>query len=128
MRPRSARGARLVLTVNNELYLEAARLHGRRLFSHRAQAHRTQYSCPVIILTTLSMSTAILTEAALKFPGAGHAAARSLLGQDAERWARLYGNCAWVTVFPGIAIVIAVLGFNLLGDGLRDALDPRLKE
>ena len=48
------------------------------------------------------------------------------LGKNAQRGADLYGNLSWLAIFPGCAIALAVLGFNLLGDGLRDILDPRL--
>lgn len=127
--PTYARVARSsVLTVNNELYLEAARLTGGGHF-HIIRKHIfPNILAPLVILTTLSMSTAILTEAALSFLGLGTQPPDPSWGKMLSEGRRFMEIAWWTTVFPGIAIVIAVLGFNLLGDGLRDALDPRLKE
>jgi peptide/nickel transport system permease protein len=123
---RVARGS--VLTVKNELYLEAARLTGGGHF-HIIRKHiAPNILAPLVVLTTLSMSTAILTEAALSFLGLGTQPPDPAWGKMLSDGRRFMEIAPWVTVFPGIAIVIAVLGFNLLGDGLRDALDPRLKE
>jgi len=80
---------------------------------------------PVIIMSTLMMADSILIEATLSFLGAQPPIPSwgSILAAG-----RTYMRLApWVTIFPGIAIMLTVLGFNLLGDGLRDALDPRLK-
>ncbi len=117
-----------VLTVQNELYLEAARLTGGGHF-HVIRKHiAPNILAPLVILVTLSMSTAILTEAALSFLGLGTQPPTPSWGKMLSEGRRFMEIAWWTTVFPGIAIVIAVLGFNLLGDGLRDALDPRLKE
>lgn len=127
--PTYARVARSsVLTVNNELYLEAARLTGGGHL-HIIRKHiLPNILAPLVILTTLSMSTAILTEAALSFLGLGTQPPDPSWGKMLSEGRRFMEIAWWTTVFPGVAIVIAVLGFNLLGDGLRDALDPRLKE
>ena len=82
---------------------------------------------PIIVMATLMLADAILIEATLSFLGMGAQPPTpswgSVLSSD-----RSYIRLApWVMIFPGIAIMLTVLGFNLLGDGLRDALDPRLK-
>ncbi len=127
--PTYARVARSsVLQVNNELYLEAARLTGGGHF-HIIRKHvGPNILAPLVVLTTLSMSTAILTEAALSFLGLGTQPPYPSWGKMLSEGRTYMELAPWVTIFPGLAIVIAVLGFNLLGDGLRDALDPRLKE
>lgn len=123
---RVARGS--VLTVKNELYLEAALLTGGGHW-HIIRKHiLPNILAPLVVLTTLSMSTAILTEAALSFLGLGTQPPDPSWGKMLSDGRVFMEIAPWVTVFPGVAIVIAVLGFNLLGDGLRDALDPRLKE
>lgn len=123
---RVARGS--VLTVKNELYLEAARLTGGG-HTHIVSKHvLPNILAPLVVLVTLTMSTAILTEAALSFLGLGTQPPDPSWGKMLSEGRRFMEIAWWTTVFPGIAIVIAVLGFNLLGDGLRDALDPRLRE
>ena len=82
---------------------------------------------PLIVQTTLSLAFAILAEAALSFIGLG-------VEPDTPSWGIMLNEgkdwmeaAWWIAVFPGLAITSAVLGFNVLGDGLRDALDPRLR-
>jgi ABC-type dipeptide/oligopeptide/nickel transport system permease subunit len=83
---------------------------------------------PVIVTATLGTASAILIEAGLSFLGFGDPLAVSW--GTAIQWG-IQGNtlrfAPWVATIPGIAIFVAVLGFNLMGDALRDALDPRLK-
>jgi len=123
---RVARGS--VLSVKAELYIEAAHLVGGR-GSHIIRRHiLPNITAPLIVLTTLSMSTAILTEAALSFLGLGTQPPEPSWGIMLSNGRRFMEIAPGLAIFPGLAIVIAVLGFNFLGDGLRDALDPRLKE
>jgi peptide/nickel transport system permease protein len=83
---------------------------------------------PVIVLTTVYLSTAILTEATLSFLGLGTQPPEPSWGSMLNA-ARSYMELApWLAIFPGLAIMLVVLGFNFLGDGLRDILDPRLRE
>lgn len=116
-----------VLSVKAEAFVEAARALGvsdlRNLFRHVLP----NCLAPVIVQATLGVASAILEAAGLSFLGLG-------AQPPAPEWgAMLAGGRAWiltapwVVTFPGIAILLAVLGFNLLGDGLRDALDPRLR-
>jgi peptide/nickel transport system permease protein/dipeptide transport system permease protein len=83
---------------------------------------------PLIVQTTLSMASAILDAAALSFLGLGAQPPTPEWGGMIARSRGLILRASWVMTFPGIAILLAVLGFNLLGDGLRDALDPRLRD
>lgn len=83
---------------------------------------------PLIVLTTLSFASAILDAAALSFLGLGAQPPTPEWGAMIARSRSLILRASWVMTFPGIAILFAVLGFNLFGDGLRDALDPRLRD
>jgi peptide/nickel transport system permease protein/dipeptide transport system permease protein len=83
---------------------------------------------PLIVQTTLSMASAILDAAALSFLGLGAQPPTPEWGAMIANSRGLILRAPWVMTFPGIAILMAVLGFNLLGDGLRDALDPRLRD
>lgn len=123
---RIARGS--VLQVKANAFIEAARAlgvgHGRIMFRHVLP----NIGAPLIVQTTLSLAFAILAEAALSFLGFGvepDAASWGVMLDQGKDWMEL---AWWVAVFPGIAITLAVFGFNVLGDGLRDALDPRMAE
>ncbi len=83
---------------------------------------------PLIVQTTLSFASAILDAAALSFLGLGAQPPTPEWGAMIARSRSLILRASWVMTFPGIAILMAVLGFNLLGDGIRDALDPRLRD
>ena len=83
---------------------------------------------PLIVQTTLSMASAILDAAALSFLGLGAQPPTPEWGAMIARSRSRILRASWVMTFPGLAILLAVLGFNLLGDGLRDALDPRLRD
>jgi peptide/nickel transport system permease protein len=82
---------------------------------------------PIIVLSTLGMAGAILTGAALSFLGLGVQPPTPEWGvmlSDGRNYLRI---AWWITTFPGMAIMLTVLAINMLGDGLRDALDPRLR-
>ncbi len=83
---------------------------------------------PLIVQTTLSFASAILDAAALSFLGLGAQPPTPEWGAMIARSRSLILRASWVMTLPGIAILLAVLGFNLFGDGLRDALDPRLRD
>jgi peptide/nickel transport system permease protein len=121
---RIARGA--VLEVNARDHVEAARSMGaghlQILFRHILP----NIAPPLIVQTTLSFAFAVLAEAALSFLGLGvepDAPSWGIMLKEGKDWML---QAWWVAVFPGLAITLAVLNFNLLGDALRDALDPRL--
>ena len=82
---------------------------------------------PLIVQATLSFSTAILDAAALGFLGLGAQAPTPEWGTMLADSLKFLQRAPWVVTFPGLAILITVLAFNLMGDGLRDALDPKLK-
>jgi peptide/nickel transport system permease protein len=84
-------------------------------------------AAPLVVQTSLSLSLAILAEAALSFLGLGTQPPDPSWGTMVNTGQRLIELSPWPVVFPGLAIILAVLGFNLLGDGLRDAFDPRLR-
>jgi ABC-type dipeptide/oligopeptide/nickel transport system permease subunit len=123
---RVARGS--VLSVVEEVYVEAARSIGGSSMHIMWRHVLPNIMAPLIVLATLYLSLAILTEAGLSFLGLGTQPPDPSWGimlSSGRQYMELYPG---VTVFPGLAIAITVLAFNLLGDGLRDALDPRLRE
>ena len=83
---------------------------------------------PVLVSATLGVAGAILTESALSFLGIGVQPPTPSWGTMFIVGKQTLGTAWWLSVFPGLAILITVLGYNLLGEGIRDALDPRLKE
>jgi peptide/nickel transport system permease protein len=116
-----------VLSVMGEPYLEAGRVAGAantRLVRHHVLPNIV---APLIVMTTVYLSSAILSEAALSFLGLGTQPPEPSWG-GMLNLARTYMEISpWMAIFPGLAIMIVVLGFNFLGDGLRDVLDPRLR-
>ena len=80
---------------------------------------------PLIVVATLGVGNAILLEAGLSFLGLGVEAGTPSWGSMVEAGRRHMTDAWWISTFPGLAIVLAVLAFNLVGDGLRDAMDPR---
>jgi peptide/nickel transport system permease protein len=83
---------------------------------------------PLIVLTTVYLSTAILTEAALSFLGLGTQPPEPSWGGMLNAARSYMERAPWLAIAPGLAIMIVVLGFNFLGDGLRDVLDPQLRD
>jgi peptide/nickel transport system permease protein len=83
---------------------------------------------PVLVSATLGVAGAILTESALSFLGIGVQPPTPSWGNMLIIGKQTLGSAWWLSVFPGVAILITVLGYNLLGEGIRDALDPRIKE
>jgi ABC-type dipeptide/oligopeptide/nickel transport system permease subunit len=123
---RLARSA--VLSVSQKEYILAAQSvgesHGRIMFRHIFP----NILSPIIVQSTMGLASAILSAAALGFLGLGAIPPEpewgAMLG-DSYRF--LTSGAWWAVLFPGLAIMLSVLGFNLLGDGLRDALDPKLR-
>ncbi len=122
---RVARAA--VMTVREELYVEASRAIGSRDWRIVLGAVLPSAAAPLIVEVTLRLAYAILAEAGLSFLGLGTQPPQPAWGLMVADSRRFLALNAWATVAPGLAITVVVLGFNLLGDGLRDALDPRLK-
>jgi peptide/nickel transport system permease protein len=116
-----------VLSVKENDYVTAATALGAR--DVRVVARHILPNClaPLFVQSTYSVSFAILTEAALSFLGLGTQPPTPSWGIMLASGRGYLEQAPWLGAFPGAAIFLTVLGFNLLGDGLRDALDPRLK-
>jgi len=126
--PRFARLVRgPVLAVMEEEYILACRAMGARDLRIMFRHVLPNVLSPVIIQATLELSSAILSEAALSFLGLGAQPPTPSWGSMLQEGRRYMTKAPWAAFFPGLAITITVLGFNLLGDGLRDMLDPRLR-
>lgn len=117
-----------VLSVKEEEYITAARVIGmsgsRILFQHVLP----NCLAPIIVQGTLGIATAIIEAAALSFLGLGAQAPQPEWGKMLSDARPYLTTAPWTMIFPGVAIMLTVLGFNLFGDGVRDALDPKLKQ
>lgn len=123
---RVVRSATLVVTATG--YIEAARAIGARDTRIMARHILPNTLATILVLASLNLGNAILFEAALSFLGLGVQPPQPSWGNMLSGPARAYFEVApWMAIFPGIAVSLAVLGFNLLGDTLRDVIDPRLR-
>jgi len=114
-----------VIAVKSEDYVEAARSIGNRHF-RVAFRHILPNVLPALIVqATLTLAAAITSEASLSFLGLGQQPPSPSWGSMLNTAQRSLSNAPWIAVWPGMMIFLTVLSFNLLGDGLRDALDPR---
>ena len=116
-----------VLSIKEKEYIEACRALGQRDPGILARHVLPNCLAPIIVTTTLGIATSIIVEATLSFLGLGTQPPTPSWGWDLKANIAFIQANAWLSLFPGLAIFITVLGFNLFGDGLRDALDPRLK-
>ena len=115
-----------VLVERNKEYTEAARLLGAstpRILLHVLP----NVLSPLIVQATLTFSFAILVEASLSFLGLGTQPPQPSWGAMLQESRTFLETAPWMSIFPGLAIMLAVLAFNLLGDGIRDVLDPRIR-
>jgi len=113
------------MQVKVEEYIEAARAVGNPRW-RIALVHILPNIFPAILVqATLSIATAIIAEAALSFLGLGQQPPQPSWGSMLDSAQRFLTTAPWMAVWPGLAIFLSVLSFNLIGDGLRDALDPR---
>jgi peptide/nickel transport system permease protein len=115
------------LSVLSWEYVTAARALGGRGTRIVARHVAPNIAAPVLVQTTLSLSTAILVEASLSFLGLGTQPPEASLGLMLSTSRDYMLLSPWVSVFSGLAILLASFGFNLFGDGLRDLLDPALR-
>ena len=118
-----------VLSAKENQYVEAARVIGcgniRTLFRHILP----NVFAPIIVIATVFLGSAIIAEASLSFLGMGSPPPNTSWGSILSQSGRQFLERApWIAIFPGAAIALVVLSFNLLGDALRDILDPRLRE
>ncbi len=122
---RVARGATLDAMTNE--YVEAARALGNPAWRVAVRHVLPNIVPPVMVQATLAIAQAIIAEASLSFLGLGQQPPSPSWGSMLNAAQRFLTQAPWLAIFPGAAIFLAVLAFNLVGDGLRDALDPRAK-
>ncbi|MFN2340535.1 MAG: nickel transporter permease [Halanaerobium sp.] len=115
-----------VLSVKKKEYVMAAKALGANDFRIILKHIFLNSMAPIIIQTTLSIGRAIINAAGLSFLGLGAQPPTPEWGAMLSNGQDFLRNAPWIATFPGIAIALLVLGFNLVGDGLRDAFDPRL--
>ncbi len=116
-----------VLTVRNSEYIESAKAIGLSEFKIIATHILPNCLSPIIVQTTLRVASAIISASSLSFLGLGVPAPSPEWGSMLSRGREFIRTNSYLTLFPGLAIMITVLSLNLLGDGLRDALDPKLR-
>jgi peptide/nickel transport system permease protein len=123
---RTVRGSTLV--ERNKEYVQAARVVGRHPLAIMLHHVLPNVTGPVLVIGTIHIATAIITEATLSFLGVGVPPTKPSLGTLIRIGNEfLLSGEWWITVFPGVALVVLVLSVNLLGDWLRDALNPKLR-
>ncbi|QDC01629.1 ABC transporter permease [Mesorhizobium sp. 8] len=114
-----------VLSVKTEDYVEGARSIGLRHSSIILRYILPNVFAPILVQATLTIATAIIAEASLSFLGLGQQPPAPSWGSMLNVAKNYLSQAPWMAMWPGVAIFLVVIGFNLLGDGLRDALDPR---
>jgi len=114
-----------VMSVKAEDYVDGARAIGLGHWAIMTRYILPNVLPPILVQATLTIATAIITEASLSFLGLGQQPPAPSWGSMLNVAKNFLEQAPWMALFPGAAIFLVVLGFNLLGDGLRDALDPR---
>ncbi|MGE0423088.1 MAG: ABC transporter permease [Reyranellaceae bacterium] len=114
-----------VMAVKVEDYIEAAAAVGNPRWRIAVKHILPNILPALLVQATLAIATAIIAEAALSFLGLGQQPPAPSWGSMLNTAQRFLTNAPWMAIWPGLAIFLAVLSFNLLGDGLRDALDPK---
>ena len=114
-----------VLTVKVEDYVEAARAVGNPHWRIALRHVLPNVLPPLIVQATLAIAAAVIAEASLSFLGLGQQPPAPSWGSMLNTAKNYVDNAPWMAIWPGLSIFLLVLSFNLLGDGLRDALDPR---
>jgi peptide/nickel transport system permease protein len=114
-----------VMAVKTEDYIEGARSIGLGHLDIMLRYILPNIVPPIIVQATLTVATAIIAEASLSFLGLGQQAPAPSWGSMLNVAKNFLTQAPWMAMWPGAAIFLVVIGFNLLGDGLRDALDPR---
>jgi len=115
----------VVLSLREKEFVEAARMVGSsdwRIIRSHIMPHLV---APIIVYSTLAVAQFILAEAGLSYLGVGIPLPTASWGNLLEQATEYYTQVPWLMVWPGLAVLITTLSFNLLGDGLRDAFDPR---
>ncbi len=125
--PRFARLVRSVVLYTKEYpYIEAARALGADTRKILTTHILPNVIAPILVQSTFSMAGAIISEAGLSFLGLGVQPPTPSWGRDLSEWHRYLRDAPWLAFFPTLTIMASVLSINFLGDGLRDALDPRV--
>jgi peptide/nickel transport system permease protein len=114
-----------VIQVKVEDYVEAARAVGNPPWRVAVRHVLPNVAAPLIVQATLAIAAAVIAEASLSFLGLGQQPPAPSWGSMLNTAKNYVDNAAWMAIWPGLSIFLLVLAFNLLGDGLRDALDPR---
>lgn len=114
------------LSLKNKEFVGAARAMGASTFRIIFKHMLPNCIAPIIVMATLGMAGAIITESSLSFLGLGVQPPTPSWGEMLNTGRQIIRQAWWVSTFPGVAIMLAVLSFNILGDGLRDALDPNM--
>ena len=114
-----------VINVKVEDYIEAARALGNAPWRIAWRHVMPNVLPPLIVQATLAIAAAVIAEASLSFLGLGQQPPAPSWGSMLNSAKNYVDNAPWMAIWPGLAIFCLVLSFNLLGDGLRDALDPR---
>ncbi|MFW5855860.1 MAG: ABC transporter permease [Bacillota bacterium] len=123
---RTARGS--TMSVKKSEFIEAARLMGVSKFKIMLRHVLPNILTPVIVIATVQIAQVIMLEATLSFLGLGVSLSRPSLGvMIADGYERLFSGNWWLVIFPGAMLVLLVLSINILGDWLRDTLNPKLK-
>ena len=118
-----------VLAVRENQYIEVARATGCRDWRIITRHILPNIAAPIMVVATLGLGVAVLAESALSFLGFGVPPPTPSWGAMLSGSGRTYMiQAPWMALFPGIAISLAVFGFNMLGDALRDVLDPKLRK
>jgi peptide/nickel transport system permease protein len=115
------------LAVKEEVYIESARAIGERDRTIIFKYLLPNSVSPLIVMATMTIPAAILLTASMSFLGLGVQKPSSAWGMMLYEATDYFQEAWWTAVFPGVAIMVSVLGFNFFGDALRDALDPRLR-
>lgn len=115
------------MAVKEKDFVEAARALGSSSFRVCFKYIFPHILGPIIVIATFGVATAILLEASLSFLGIGAQPPTPSWGEMMSRGRDYIWTAPWLMIYPGIALVITILGLNLMGDGLRDYFDPRLK-
>lgn len=115
------------LSLKSQGYVQAAQTLGYGDMRIMATQLLPNMMGPILVITTLGMGSAVLSEAALSFLGLGIRPPFPSWGSMLTDARELIQLAPWAAIFPGLAIFLAVLGFNLLGDGLRDLMDPHMR-
>jgi peptide/nickel transport system permease protein len=123
---RIARGA--VLAVRESQYVEAAKASGASDLRVIIKYILPNITAPIVVYVTMSFAFAMLAEAGLQFLGLGARPPTPSWGLMLNETRGIIEFAPWAGIFPGLAIALAVIGFNLFGDGLRDLLDPKMKQ